>query len=185
MAEVPWAVHVLAAQPSSLEHLQFETDRARFLGRGPHAGVTSRLDPDAVLCGTTGPVLDPIFSLRGQLHIAPDESASLAFMTGYAASREEALQLADQFRDPRSCCARLKSHGRKARSSCAICTCRPPACSYTSGWPPRCSIPTRHCVHRRPCSRRIASVSGRCGGMVFRATIPSSCFESASRTTAA
>ena len=98
---VPWAAHVLAAQPSSLEHLQFETDRARFLGRGRTPASPAALDPDAVLSGTTGPVLDPIFSLRSQLHIAPDESASLAFMTGYAASREEALQLADQFRDPR------------------------------------------------------------------------------------
>jgi cyclic beta-1,2-glucan synthetase len=100
-AEVPWAVHVLAAQPSSLEQLQFETDRARFLGRGRTTASPAALDPDAVLSGTIGPVLDPIFSLRGRLHIAPDESASLAFMTGYAASRDEALQLADQFRDPR------------------------------------------------------------------------------------
>jgi cyclic beta-1,2-glucan synthetase len=100
-AEIPWAVHVLAAQPSSVENLQFETDRARFLGRGRTPASPAALDPEAVLSGTTGPVLDPIFSLRGHLHIAPDESASLAFMTGYAASREEALQLADQFRDPR------------------------------------------------------------------------------------
>jgi cyclic beta-1,2-glucan synthetase len=100
-AEVPWAVHVLAAQPSSLEHLQFETDRARFLGRGRTPALPAALDPGATLSGTVGPVLDPIFSLRGQLHIAPDESASLAFTTAFAASREEALQLADQFRDPR------------------------------------------------------------------------------------
>jgi cyclic beta-1,2-glucan synthetase len=100
-AEVPWAVHVLAAQPASLERLQFETDRSRFLGRGRTPASPAALDPDAVLSGTTGPVLDPIFSLRGHLHIPPDESASLAFMTGFAASREEAIHLADQFRDPR------------------------------------------------------------------------------------
>ena len=92
---------MLAAQPSSLECLQFETDRARFLGRGRTPASPAALDPNALLTGTIGPVLDPIFSLRGLLHIAPDESASLAFTTGYAASREEALQLADQFRDPR------------------------------------------------------------------------------------
>jgi cyclic beta-1,2-glucan synthetase len=100
-AAVPWAVHVLAAQPVSLTNLQFETDRARFLGRGRTPAAPAALDPGAVLSGTTGPVLDAIFSLRGQLHVAPGESGSLAFVTAYATSREEALQLADQYRDPR------------------------------------------------------------------------------------
>jgi cyclic beta-1,2-glucan synthetase len=100
-AEVPWAVHVIAAQPASLENLQYETDRARFLGRGRTPAAPAALDPGAALSGTTGPVLDAIFSLRGRLHVAPDESASLAFVTAYATSREEALQLADQYRDPR------------------------------------------------------------------------------------
>jgi cyclic beta-1,2-glucan synthetase len=100
-ADVPWAVHVLAAQPSGLETLQFETDRARFLGRARTAANPAALDPGAALSGTTGPVLDAIFSLRGRLRVAPDESASLAFVTAYATSREEALQLADRYRDPR------------------------------------------------------------------------------------
>ena len=59
------------------------------------------MDPGAKLSGTTGPVLDPIFSLRSRLQLAADESTSLAFVTGFAESREEALQLADQYRDLR------------------------------------------------------------------------------------
>ncbi len=100
-AEVPWAVHVLAAQPASLEHVQFETDRARFLGRARTPADPAALEPGAVLSGTTGPVLDAIFSIRGRLRVGPDESANLAFVTAYATSREEALQLADRYRDPR------------------------------------------------------------------------------------
>ena len=53
------------------------------------------------LSGTTGPVLDPIFSLRTCLDIAPDESASVTFVTAFADSREEALLFADQYHDPR------------------------------------------------------------------------------------
>ncbi len=96
-----WAVHALAAPPATLDHLEYETDRARFLGRGRSAAAPAAMDPDARLSGTTGPVLDAIFSLRTQLHLAADESASVAFVTGFAESRDEALHLADQYRDPR------------------------------------------------------------------------------------
>jgi cyclic beta-1,2-glucan synthetase len=96
-----WAVHVLAAPPAALEHLQFETDRARFLGRGRSTANPAAMDPTAKLSGATGPVLDAIFSLRARLQLAADESTSLAFVTGFADSREEALHLADQYRDLR------------------------------------------------------------------------------------
>ncbi len=96
-----WAVHVLAAPHNAIEYLQFETDRARFLGRGRSTAAPAAMAPAARLSGTTGPVLDAIFSLRSRLHLAADESASLAFATGFAESREEALHLADQYRDLR------------------------------------------------------------------------------------
>ncbi len=96
-----WAVHVMSAPSKAHEHLQYETDRSRFLGRGRTAANPAVMDPDANLSGTTGPVLDPIFSLRSRLQLAADESASIAFSTGFAESREEALHLADQFRDLR------------------------------------------------------------------------------------
>ena len=59
------------------------------------------MDANAKLSGTTGAVLDPIFSLRGRVTIGPDESTHLAFSTAFAESREQAVQLADQYRDPR------------------------------------------------------------------------------------
>src|SRR5207248_7682999 len=51
------------------------------------------------LSGTTGPVLDPILSLRRQVRVAPGRSVSLAFTTALADTREEALALADQYHD--------------------------------------------------------------------------------------
>ena len=76
-----WAVHVLAHDGSARGSLQFETDRARFLGRGRTAANPAALDRGAVLSGTSGPVLDPIFSLRKKVSVAPASSASLAFTT--------------------------------------------------------------------------------------------------------
>jgi cyclic beta-1,2-glucan synthetase len=55
-----------------------------------------------VLTGTTGPVLDPIFSLRRRLRLAPGAAATITFCTAVAQSREGALALADHYRDPQA-----------------------------------------------------------------------------------
>jgi cyclic beta-1,2-glucan synthetase len=47
-----------------------------------------------------GSVLDPIFSLRRRVRLGPGESAHLLFSTLVAPSREEAVRLADECRDP-------------------------------------------------------------------------------------
>src|SRR5262249_26471260 len=59
-----WAVHVVAVEGQKLGKTQYETDRARFLGRGRSPAHPAALEPNTTLTGTTGPVLDPIFSLR-------------------------------------------------------------------------------------------------------------------------
>jgi cellobiose phosphorylase len=88
-----WAVHVSAAEGP----IEYETDRARFLGRGRTPANPAALDPDGPLSGTAGPVLDPVFSLRRFLRLAPGAEARVAFVTGAADSREEALALAEHF----------------------------------------------------------------------------------------
>ena len=80
--------------------VQYETDRARFLGRGH-----TTADPVAVMEGrplsnTVGAVLDPIFSLRQRVRLKPRETARVTFATGLAHSREEALRLADKYHNP-------------------------------------------------------------------------------------
>ena len=56
---------------------EFETDRARFLGRGRSLAAPVALDPGATLSGTVGNVLDPIFALRRVVHLEPGESARI------------------------------------------------------------------------------------------------------------
>jgi cellobiose phosphorylase len=94
-----WAVHILAVDGPSSGNAQFETDRLTFLGRGRTPANPSALEPGASLAGTTGPVLDPIFSLRQRVRIRPGASVSVSFSTGVAETREEALALADQYHD--------------------------------------------------------------------------------------
>ncbi|MEX0586050.1 MAG: glucoamylase family protein, partial [Pirellulales bacterium] len=96
-----WAVHVLAVEPGATPPIEFETDRARFLGRGGTVAAPAAMQPAARLSQTVGPVLDPIFSLRTRVQVERDRSVTLAFVTALAETREEALLLADQYHDLR------------------------------------------------------------------------------------
>ena len=93
-----WAAHVAAG--SSLGELQFETDRLRFLGRGQGVRTPASVLDGGPLSNTAGAVLDPIFSLRRRVRLAPGTTARVTFTTLVAPSREAALDLADKYRDP-------------------------------------------------------------------------------------
>jgi cyclic beta-1,2-glucan synthetase len=93
------AVHVLAVDGRAIGEVQYESDRARFLGRGRTPADPVALERGVVLSGTLGPVLDPIFSLRVRIRVRPGASATVAFTTAVAETREEALTLADQYHD--------------------------------------------------------------------------------------
>ena len=94
-----WAAHLAIVDGEAVGKPEFETDRARFLGRGH--GIRS---PIAVIDGrplsnTVGTVLDPIFALRRRVRIAPGTTVRIAFWTMVAASREAVLDLVDKHRD--------------------------------------------------------------------------------------
>jgi cellobiose phosphorylase len=92
-----WAVHVTAADAPPGGTVEFETDRVRFLGRGRTPANPVALDPGARLSGTTGPVLDPVFSLRRRVCLEPGGRARIAFVTGAADTREAAIALTEHF----------------------------------------------------------------------------------------
>jgi cyclic beta-1,2-glucan synthetase len=92
------AVHVLSMEGHPQGAVEWETDRARFLGRGHGTDNPVALD-GRPLSGTTGAVLDPIASLRVRVRLAPGGFARVAFSTGMARTREAAEALADRFHD--------------------------------------------------------------------------------------
>jgi cyclic beta-1,2-glucan glucanotransferase len=93
-----WLAHVVAVEAQSAEPLQCESDRARFLGRG--RGIRSPLSvvDGGPLSDTAGAVLDPVVSLRQRLAVPQDGTVRLVFTTLVAASRAEALELAEKYR---------------------------------------------------------------------------------------
>jgi cyclic beta-1,2-glucan glucanotransferase len=78
--------------------VEWETDRARFIGRGRSLAAPIVLDGRA-LSGTTGAVLDPIGALRERIRLAPGAAVRVAFATGVAPDRSAALALARKYRD--------------------------------------------------------------------------------------
>jgi cyclic beta-1,2-glucan synthetase len=95
-----WAAHVAVVEGEVVGSPQFETDRARFLGRGRGIRTPVSVVDGRPLSNTAGAVLDPIFSLRRRIRLAPGATARIAFWTLVASSRSEALDLADKHHDP-------------------------------------------------------------------------------------
>jgi len=95
-----WCVHVVATGKERVGEVTCETDRARFIGRGRSTRDPVAMEADGELSGATGAVLDPIFALRARVTLGPGQSASVAFTTLIATSREQAFALADRYRDP-------------------------------------------------------------------------------------
>ncbi len=94
-----WAAHVAAIEEDPGATFQYETDRSRFLGRGHTVRTPVSVIDGRPLSNTVGPVLDPIFSLRCRIRLAPGATAHAIFSTVIAESREEVLDLADKYRE--------------------------------------------------------------------------------------
>ncbi|MGQ0850110.1 MAG: GH36-type glycosyl hydrolase domain-containing protein [Actinomycetota bacterium] len=95
--ETWWAGHMLAVTGEVVGGAQYETDRARFLGRGNEIHRAAAIDRP--LSNSVGRVLDPIFSLRRRVRIQPGATAHFDFTTVVAHTRDEVLDLVDKFSD--------------------------------------------------------------------------------------
>jgi cyclic beta-1,2-glucan synthetase len=94
-----WCVHVVNTGKHRVGDVTCETDRARFIGRGRSTREPRALDESGDLSGTTGAVLDPIFALRTRVHLMPGHSASVAFTSIVATSKDRALELAGRYHE--------------------------------------------------------------------------------------
>jgi cyclic beta-1,2-glucan synthetase len=95
-----WMAHHAVIDGELLSAVEVETDRARFLGRAREIRSPAAMAPGRRLSDTTGIVLDPVFSLRVRLRIAPGASASIDFWSEVASSRQGVLDLIDRHHEP-------------------------------------------------------------------------------------
>ncbi len=90
-----YAAHVVAGGVDA--PLEYDTDRAKFIGRGRDVA-----NPQAMHQGssnTSGTVLDPIFSLRKSIILAPGARTKIAFIVGITDRRDSAIGLVEKYKD--------------------------------------------------------------------------------------
>jgi cyclic beta-1,2-glucan synthetase len=91
-----WMAHFHSLDGEAVGGLQFETDRARFIGRGHDVRTAASILDARPLSNTVGTVLDPVLALRRRVRIDPGETIHAAFWTGVGANRAQALSLVDK-----------------------------------------------------------------------------------------
>src|SRR5229473_5634411 len=94
-----WVALISTLEGEAIGGLQFETDRARFLGRGHEVRNAVSIVDARPLSNTAGTVLDPVLALRRRVKVPPGETVRVAFWTILAQTRAQALSLADKHRD--------------------------------------------------------------------------------------
>jgi cyclic beta-1,2-glucan synthetase len=95
-----WLAHLVAVEGETVDALQYESDRARFLGRGRGIRTPLSVIDGGPLSNTAGTVLDPIVSLRQRVAVPQGRTVHLVFTTLVASSREDALEIAEKYRQP-------------------------------------------------------------------------------------
>jgi cyclic beta-1,2-glucan synthetase len=96
---------IFAAHRFTLENAgegawQFETDRGRFIGRG--RTLANPLGVFQEPTNSQGFVLDPIFSLRQSLILAPGQRIQVSLILAVGETRQKVLNLIDKYGDPRA-----------------------------------------------------------------------------------
>ncbi|HEY0332419.1 MAG TPA: glucoamylase family protein [Stenotrophomonas sp.] len=97
----PWMFHLVAVHDGDVADISYETDRARFLGRGNTPRTPQALTADAALSGTAGSVLDPIVAIRIRVRLEPEQTLQLDMVYGVGPDRAGCETLVDKYRDRR------------------------------------------------------------------------------------
>ncbi len=95
----PWMFHLMAAHSpnSKSQQISYETDRAKFIGRGNTLQNPDAMTQSTPLSGSHGSVLDPIVSIRCRITLEPEAEATFNFVTGVGPSRESAMALVEKY----------------------------------------------------------------------------------------
>ncbi len=95
----PSMFQLLTIHGANPGHVSYETDRARFIGRGRSLVSPQAMIDDAPLSGSQGSVLDPIAAIRCEITLEPEESAVIDLVQGMANDRAACLALIDKYQD--------------------------------------------------------------------------------------
>lgn len=95
----PWMFHLMSVHGASAEEVSRETDRMKFVGRGNSLANPAAMKIPGALSNTQGSVLDPIVSVRYQIVLEPEKSATVNIVTGVTETREACISLVEKYQD--------------------------------------------------------------------------------------
>lgn len=95
----PWMFHMVVVHGQTEPATSFETDRAKFLGRGRTPANAQALEHNGPLSNTAGPVLDPVVSIRQSLVLQPGVPVIVDIIYGAADTRPQSQALLEKYRD--------------------------------------------------------------------------------------
>lgn len=98
---VPWLMTLLNVYGDQPYTLSFETDRAKFVGRGHTLAAPAAMLESGELSNTEGAVLDPIIAIRCRLSLAPDAIVIFDLLTGVTDTYEHCVSLVEKYGDRR------------------------------------------------------------------------------------
>jgi cellobiose phosphorylase len=96
--EKPYVMQMLRTGSKLLYPVEYENNRAKFIGRNNTSEYPDAVMHSKALSNTSGFCNDPIMSLRATLNIKPGEEVTLVFLTGVCESREEAIRIGEELK---------------------------------------------------------------------------------------
>jgi cellobiose phosphorylase len=97
--QMPWMFHLMKVHDVEVIHVSYETDRAKFIGRGNTIHQPQSIEESQPLSGTAGFVLDPVVAIQYRIIIEPQQSATVDMLIGIGESREICEAMVEKYQD--------------------------------------------------------------------------------------
>ncbi|WON78939.1 cyclic beta 1-2 glucan synthetase [Serratia sp. UGAL515B_01] len=94
----PWLLHAMTVRGKSSQ-TSFETDRAKFIGRGHTPANPQAMQQNKPLSNTAGPVIDPIIAIRQRVQLEPNIPLTVDIFYGVCENRASSLTMLEKYRD--------------------------------------------------------------------------------------
>lgn len=94
-----WMFHAMVIHGAVERETSWETDRAKFLGRGNTTANPQVFGPIGKLSDSEGSVLDPILAMQQTLLLRPNEPLVVDILYGVTDQRKNSIQLIEKYRN--------------------------------------------------------------------------------------
>ncbi|WP_313109662.1 GH36-type glycosyl hydrolase domain-containing protein [Atlantibacter sp.] len=95
----PYFFHMMMVRGENTGSISFETDRAKFIGRGRSPADALAVSTNGPLSNTSGAVLDPILAIRHEVTLQPGQPLTIDIIYGISENRQQGIALLEKYRD--------------------------------------------------------------------------------------